>query len=236
MKLKINILTTLGIAVMALILTATSCRDDGPVPTIYLNESFKEFIYFKEGTWWVYQHTEDSTRDSMVVVRSEIKEEPRYTDNWETDIGWYSEEFYYDIYSFKSTKLYGYWGGTACSRDLDEETLRSRDRPCYYGHRRLGGAQSILFFYYPVLGYEVRTGGTTVTIAKHYDSLEISGRYYHDVYRIHETNNQIEGANETNFYVARGYGIIRKEINDKDRDRDPDNWHYWDLVEANIVQ
>jgi hypothetical protein len=220
-----------------LLLLSSACRDkNDKVPTIPLNKNFKEFIYFKENSWWVYEHTVDSTRDSIAVVSSEIKIEPRYTDNWESEIGWYVEWFYYNTYSYLTGRLLEYKGATACSRHLGEEKLKNRERPCFYAYRDMGNTLTLIFFYYPVIGYEAKPMGfSTITIAEYYDSLQVGGRYYQDIYRIHETKNPLEGMREINFYIARGYGIIRKEINDKERDMDPDNWQHWNLVNCHII-
>jgi hypothetical protein len=212
-----------------------SCRDDGPVQTVYLNDNFKEFIYFKEGTEWTYMHTEDSSVETATVVKSEVE---IVTSSREEKLLAYVETFTYNVYSSRLGFTVEYYGRATGTGYLDEEYLKNeRDRPYYLCNRQVGSTFSQIFYYYPHIGHEGSPmGRTKVTIAEHYDSLKVGERHYHDVYRIHETNNQIEGAKETNFYVARGYGIIRKEINNKREPHLPDDWEYWDLIESTIIQ
>jgi hypothetical protein len=219
----------------ALMLAVTACRDDDDAPTVYLNENFKEFIYFKEGTEWTYMNTKDSTLATSLVIESRIEIERR---SREERLLAYVETFTYNVYSSRQGHVIEYYGRARGTGPLDEEHLKNeRDRPYYLCNRRSGNAFSQIFFYYPHMGYEARPmGHSIITLSERYDSLKVGGRYYHDVYRIHETKNPIEGIRETNFYVARGYGIIRKEINNKPEPHLPDDWEYWDLVESTIIQ
>ncbi len=219
------------------LIAGSACQDEDKAPTVYLNENFKEFIYFKEGTEWTYMNLADSTLATSVVTenRVSISEWRRDSDN---RLLANVESFVYSVFSARLNRSIQYRGTSVGAKLHSEEYLKYEiDWPYYIAYRESGSSRSHTFYYYPHIGTEKRPMGlSTITLAEHLDSLNVGGRYYHDVYRIHETKNPIEGVRETNFYVARGYGIIRKEINDKERDLDPDNWQQWDLIESTIIQ
>jgi hypothetical protein len=236
MNTRCNTLFACGIVAMALMLTATSCRDDGPVPTIHLNENFKEFIYFKEGTEWTYMNTEDSTIVSSIVIENSISINEGRPEEDELPL-FMAESFLYKVNSQRIGKIVEYQGVSSGCIDFDERELVEHGSPCFFESRKASNAAFRIFFYYPHIGHKAAPiGHSKITLAEYFDSIYVGGQYYQEIYRIHETKNPLEGKKETNFYVARGYGIIRKELNDKERDMDPDNWQQWDLIESTIIQ
>lgn len=222
------------ILLVFVLINSTSCNKDS-VPYVALAPGFKEFILFEEGTWWVYMHTVDSVTDSMVVV-SKIVEITDWEDRETGKIYWRTQDFLYKVYSHRNGRTFEYSGRGACPPMSDAE-LNEHPRPCFRARRIIGNSNTLIFAYKPKIGYENKPmEQSTITVAEKYDILEIGGEYYEDVIRIHETKNPTEGTKETNFYIARNYGIIRYDINNKFSVNDKDNWQRWDLVRSHIIQ
>ena len=69
------------ILLLALPCLALQCKKDDdkkdPEEVTRLSEEFKDYAYFKEGSWWVYKELNSGYLDSAYIIRSDILVEHR---------------------------------------------------------------------------------------------------------------------------------------------------------------
>ncbi len=207
---------------------SSCCKKDTPPPTYYVPQELKDWMYYKQGSYWVYQDSASNINDSVYVTSSEIKIEDDVDKMGK--IIWKEETFYVYTQSTLSSYIY-------IDRSSITSSPQNCDNTCYiiYRERKTSIGSNVgttfILFLSPKIGLQAAPNGLTyVTLAAIYDSLQVGGKYFHNVVRMDETKNETEGGGPTKFYIAKHYGIIRKEITAGNTEKT------WNLVNYKIVQ
>ena len=187
------------------------------------------YVYFKEGTWWVYESTfEGETRYDTVTVTSSTHEILRYDNG---PIGSWKVTKEYFRYEMNST-----FQGYVIHQSPHVGILDAVDTLHYSRFiilRNVWGDGEIRPFFIFRSDYQHSgTGSTKTTFDGMKDGIEISNKVYDDVAvfdidRDWSWNNIATGP-PAKYYWAKGVGIIKRES-----DYLKEEWH---LVDYHIVQ
>lgn len=190
----------------------SGCREEYQEPPVdYLPQDFKDWMFFKEGTYWVYQDSVTGALDSTVVTRTEseifsIDNEARKS---KRRVIKKVERLSYDTYSFATGKKYKYISSDRCPASPNYQTDQ-----CLYLHKiripqetYTGGAD--LIFYNMPVGFYL----SAVFLKAKYDSLQVGKRYYKDVVLNWNPANSNEGGVESWYYLAKGIGVVQLRQN-----------------------
>lgn len=226
MKYQYHIL----IIFLAISCLSVHCKKDKEPISWPLSQGFKDYIYFKDDTYWVYQDSITKYNDSVWVTESTI-----YTTVDEIDKGWKKKkmEVEYELFDYKTrsnsnSKILEYYSNSWASCVSRNDTDGSFCFSCW--RKRIdivSEYSSDVFFYEPIESTEAGS----VTLTNVFDSLKINNITFKSVCRIYDTQNYTENGYETVFYIAKNIGIIRKEIEYKQG-----KWEIWNLIRYNIVQ
>lgn len=207
------------IVIACLIAISSSCKKEEPAPqpvTSNVNgwdcdpiQGVKDFFFFKEGSWWVYQEEGSGELDTISVTIA--AHDPN---SYNFDIRVYSsfEDYSYHFWpvsSQSSPSAHCPDIGTICDRCL--KVKRSKYKPgefvseatCFFYLPEVG--QHDLNWNYLFLGNEVRTDSIM-------DSLTISGFNFGSSVRIFEQSCVMEGYQPTYHYFSRDVGLVKKEL------------------------
>src|SRR5688572_28756544 len=104
----------LGLSLLG-ILFFFGCKKDQPDPPVdYLPQDFKDWMCFKEGTYWVYEDSAASQLDSTIVNWSKTEIQDYTGDPGDDKIVKRSVRLSYETYSFASGLTYQYFTGDRC--------------------------------------------------------------------------------------------------------------------------
>ena len=221
---------TLFIMLCVVLVCSTTCKDRGPVPTEYLPQEFKDWMYFKEGTWWHYESM-DGVVDKVVVDTSfiDMLEWYDYNGKVRDDEPYFIEEWFeYTTTSQLTNAQYKYYSGAkllcdsirtrSCSHVLMKQLYSSGE----------GGPRTI-FFYEPIVGSSVGAfvGGTELLALR--DTMTVKGITYNEVAEIKQYYYRY---GTITYQIAKHFGIIRKIMEYEDGTPT----EQWDLVDSHIVQ
>jgi hypothetical protein len=215
----------------ALCLGGSCCKKDELLepPVQHLPQELKDWMYFKQNTWWLYQDSASLIMDSVTVDSSRI-DIIDFTDPKSGDIQKRVERFSVFTFSNLNSYLYLYSTGLRCMDRYDPNRVCYdvfRDR--YYQNSHAG--MTIAFLFSPIIGSQVAPNGlTAVTLSAIYDSISIGNKYYYNIVKIEETKNETEDNSQTVFYISKNFGIIRKEITTGN------SVQIWNLIDYNIIQ
>ena len=211
---------------------AVSCKQD-KVPFCEENptecvdiRSVKDFMYFKVGSWWVYEEETTLERDCVYVVEAsedtgtfnfEMK-----TENTLSDYTMYYWPVYYGSGNNDCVE-----NGLIHTKCLDIK--RSKSKPGDFV------AESDCFFYILEKGDFTYTDGgapyytdNELRVEEVMISYSNEGFEYGLTYQISEEHTAIENKQPTVHFYSRNVGLIRKEL--------LGNSEVWNLVEYNIIQ
>ena len=208
-----------------------SCKpDEEPIWTRYeyLPQEAKNYIYFKPGTWWVYEKVPGGQLDTIEVFSSSVDtsyEEYEGNELYFETIRW-SAKSRLDGYTYR---LYDATPPppvitTTPDKVLSHQYSLSRSKP----GSPLGPS---LLYHYPYSGKDA------LKIYRETVEDTIRGKIYADVKKffllkdhtfIYDTTIPISTGGRVNTYWAPNYGIIKREHLDHDIT--------WQLVESNIIQ
>ena len=224
--------TVFALLLLGVSLTHTSCDGDNKDPLelgpYYLYE-WLDYIYFKEGTWWVYESTHDGTTVyDTVTVLSSILDTLRWDNggpgSWKITKQYVS----YDAHSSRSGAIY-YRTSTPGLLDAVDTVPYGR-----FSLERNVWQNGIC---YPMFAYsknflEKGTGSTSTTFDGMKDGIEISGNVYNDV-AVFSVSDDFAWDHDNRgppakYYWVKGIGIVKRES-----DYLREEWH---LVDYHIVQ
>lgn len=188
----------------------------------YIPQELKDYMYFKEGTWWVYEEESTHERDSVVVFYNDDSL-ITFDGSTGTPAGTYE---YFDCKTHSSHDDYGYYYScnTTWTRNERTPVWRDKTKPGDYV------GTTIIMFDKFVVGVKLYpyTQNGIVTFINIYDSLYIQGNFYFNVIQYNDSKNSTENEDSTNFYISRNIGIIRKEL--------ISNNQIWNLVSYHIIK
>lgn len=197
-----------------------SCHNDPdpPIPSVDEAEmvrQLKEFTYFKEGSYWVYEDSATGDLDSMFV---------HYADDGE-GLNSDNEKYYWFncfIYSTRDSFEYHYTfhSSWSTSNPYRSFVFREKTKP----GDNVGQTRFVDFPF--VLGRYFFWSYDSIQTHDVLDSVTLSAETYHDIAIITHTNDDSEQS-PTEYWVAQNVGIIRYEVADSNR--------IWRLVRKHIV-
>jgi hypothetical protein len=219
---------------LTLIVAVSCCKHDtepsscecGEVNSI---EELKEWAFFKEGTYWIYEEESTGARDTFTVVSS---------NDFVTDQG--NVQFDYETYRSSDGYYYWFWfneGWTA--HDCKNGCCDCRRLWCdKYIAGDADGEDVLLTFptfveSYSYLGFGGGDYGM-VKVTNFYSEIQFGDNVFYSV--VEEINDnsvldqQPDNYNyyQVKYFFCRSIGIIRKEISETSQ--------IWNLVEYNIEQ
>jgi len=183
-------------------------------------QAVKDFMYFKLGTYWIYQDSITGDLDSTYVFSTKNGKD---TSSFFTMVGYLTIISHYSVMETKSmhfNKMYKY-SCYASKPTIDNYILTNRTA-------NNNGLENIVFAYPLDLGKQFILNENTITIDHFYESLTVASNTFQDVYCISQTKDQTEDDSETKFYIAKNFGIIKKEISGRNEN--------WKLIRSHIVQ
>jgi hypothetical protein len=201
-----------------------SCNN-GDTPGSYfeapLPNELKDYTYFKDSTYWVYQDSASGDLDSFFVYDSKDIFS-NYIDNTGKPLA-NMEVFQYFTNSSHDGFTYYYLTDLIANRYNDfpkVRILRVREKA---GNNIINH-----FFNYPMeVGKFDTYGNSLLTLTKRADTMTFL-QTYKDVLVYRDTDNATENNDSTTFYVAKNVGIIRKELHTSGK--------VWNLLRYRIVQ
>lgn len=223
--------TSIFIVVLGILLA--TCKDKEPVwrtyGPYYMGE-MRDYVYFKKGTWWVYENTVTKERDSMVLQWVKL-DTFTYTDNYngESDNKIIKEKLEYLVYSYLNGYSYRHYMETPSVWS----GMKDEDFGYFYLKRDKYKSGDYAGWDYCFLE-PINKGKNNwdATIISSDTFLTINGKRYNDVVHL-EIKSPGKLYPLKYFYWAPHYGLIQiiyrsgTDINYRDT---------WQLVNANIVQ
>lgn len=202
--------------------TPCDCRE---VNTI---DELREWAFFKEGTYWIYEEETTLARDTFTVVDSH---------DFITDQG--NVQFDYETYRSSDGYFYWFWfneGWTA--EDCNEGCCDCRRLWCdKYIAGDADGEDVLLTFPTFIGSYSGIYGGNqygVVEVVGFQESYQIGSIIFFEVV-IEMNDNSVLNQSPTDpdwyaskYFFAKSVGLIRKEIQESNE--------VWNLIEFNIVQ
>ena len=209
-----------------------SCKPEPPDPPptdlgfFGLGEA-KDYVYFKKGTWWVYQNTRTGEYDTIEVYTSVIDKLEQVNKKW---------RFTNEVFSVRSKSI---TNGYNYKLIQIEQTVESIDEPKNFILPTLERSNpyegEIEPFYYPFnfKAYKYCLGVK--------DTMIINNKTYNDVAVFYIKSNGTEPLplkhKPEKYYWARNYGIVKKELFDSKFFGDTSTlYHSWKLINSNIIQ
>lgn len=186
-------------------------------------QQMKDYMYFKVGTWWVYEEETTGERDTIEV----------YYNNDDIDNNnhhWFQcyTHSYYDDYNYKYEYHESFTGGCALNSSCRcQKVQRSKTQPGDFV-----GAHRDFFFPTLIGDFQYIASGTTdnpisviseISLNLSLGNLDFTNVVEYDVGWCFS-----EGAQPVVFSLAENTGIIRKQL--------IDDGETWNLIEFNIVQ
>ena len=197
------------------LLLLNACKPEKPKEQKYLGNYplgvVKDYLYFKPGSYWVYECDSTGELDSQVMLRC--------------DTPWIRKSFI--DYQFIEYSKYSFPFKTSFS------TFEYSNDILYCEKCKRGLSTLIAFkspsntaldctFFFPFDSSMAAAGGSSPTYYKgHYDSMQVLGRWYKDVrvFQVQYAGGFIEpkniktwGDGQITYYWAKNVGIIRQQV------------------------
>jgi hypothetical protein len=205
-----------------LALTLAGCKKkevQDPYQNHMLAQETFDYGYFKVGTYWIYQDSITAAEDCVYVFynRTQIDTIPE-NNQYKYDPGLYNW-FELDAHSTYYNQDYNYWSNSSWSTEINNymniinRVTKIQFETILWTNKFEPGKQA-----HPSTSYGV------VTFIN--EMLSYAG--YQRVVLFNDSKNQTENDSETNFFISRNIGIVRKEILDSNK--------VWNLVRYNCIQ
>jgi hypothetical protein len=229
--MKLLKLTLIIFSLMA-ITALHSCKPEPPDPPptdlgfFGLGEA-KDYVYFKKGTWWVYQNTKTGLLDSIVVTYNLLDTLEQANNKW---------SFTNEVFSVRSKSLIN---GYEYKLIQKEQAVEVIDEPKNFILPTLERSNpyegELEPFYYPFdfKNYKYCLGVN--------DSMIVNNKVYKEVAVFYIKRDNIEPhpleGNAAKYYWARNYGLIRKDLFDSKFQGDTAMlFHSWQIINSHIIQ
>ncbi len=246
MKIAVHLL--LCILVLGIV-GASSCKRDKPKDPIYITYTLgevKDYMYFKPGTWWVYEHDLTGEIDSQYVTGSAISRSiTKGTEKWSEHItldqetmnmrirssfkdGWGSTN-YFDIQTNgQNVNAYPYPDLAYQFERVKRSNIamNSSTTAFYYPYNLCPKKNCLYFFDTLIINYQLK--GFT------YDTVRVFDVTYGDA--VMQTPFVPTQSTSAKCYYAKNAGIIRV-FQKTYRVLDGASYiHNWNLIKKNIIQ
>ncbi len=202
-------------------LAIVSCKKEkeDPYQNHMLAQETFDYGYFKVGTYWIYKDSITGAEDCVYVFYNytQIDTIPE-NNSYEYDPGLYN---WFDVkcHSTFYNKDYQYWCNSSYSNEYNgylfniNRAIFNGSSTVYWNNSKEIGKQ-----FYPLGG-----NSSIVTLVGIYNSFAGC----ENVYLFNETKNATEELNETDFFIAKNIGTVKKVIYNK---------HSWHLIRNKIFQ
>ena len=227
----------ISIATLAIINSCKKeCRKPEDVPVTKIEQEMYDWIVFKPGSYWIYIDSISGVYDSVYVTNvlldtSLFINEKKCVEQRNEQIHVFMKSYYQGW----EIRLVGqYNAGVPNSINQIPGMASIFDQ----NHSGGDGGHSH-YMYFPVLQGTVGQWAFGWTFIRHdtiYSEIEVLGKTYQNVLRVHDNYNMALGYN-TKFYHVKNIGVIRKEYYEIDRDNpNPRLLHVWELADYKVTQ
>jgi len=227
-------------SIVILLLFAT-CKPKPSPPDQYSGPYYltevRDYIYFKSGTWWVYENSLTLTRDCVYVNRTDTQhvrvkhQKSKDGDPYYHYVDYTAfQSFMYSTYNKCELRIHDLGVGTT-----GYSIFLKKEYSCKLPHQNT----SLLY----VFGFPFSSKSVTAQ----YDSLIVKNKTYYNVV-VFENNDESDrslipmndrnynGASKLKYYWAKNYGIIKTEFNTYNLNTKQNHYTSWDLIKSNIIQ
>jgi len=192
---------------------------DGMKPPLLIPDEVKSYSLFQPGTYWVYIDSVSERVDSVYVYET--------SHSYDT-VEYFNKLRVYEIYVVKMRSAmdgYDYIFEVNTTYSYNKENMFDVFHEKYKPGDYVG--RGLLYLYPPVIGQDMPYFGTHLMVKNIINSYIQNGVTYADVIQIYHDIGIEVSKNVTNF-IARDYGIIRKEYADSNQ--------VWKLTRSHIIQ
>lgn len=221
MKKQFAFIIICGMAVL------DSCHQD-PIPspqpsntTYWIPREVKDYCYFKEGSYWIYQDSATGQLDSVYVYYAANGLDTLHNQDYNGLYDWFDCK----MMSSFDNYTYEHWYHATYMSTHPNRAM------CYRDKYRPGddAGETIIIDYPFVIGqncYPVGSG--TVTTVGFLDSMIVDQIFYHNVDILSQSDDATMNTGHSVYYLSKNIGIIRKEK--------PDSNIVWNLLRYQINQ
>jgi hypothetical protein len=206
----------------------------------YLTE-VRDYIYFKSGTWWVYENSLTLTRDCVYVTRTDTAfarvkhQKSKDGDPYYHYVDYTAfQSFMYSTYNKCELRLNSWGVGT--------EGFTYGIQKSYTCQLPHSNTSLLHIFMYPF-----NRSGAGLSASEIIDSLTVKNKTYYNVVVFENTresdhslipmnDRNYNGASKLKYYWAKNYGIIKTEFNTYNLNTKQNHYTSWDLIKSNIIQ
>ena len=213
LRMKISPRTLLVLGLLSGLLWLDGCKPEKPKEQKYLGNyplgEVKDYLYFKPGSYWVYECDSTNELDSQVMLscdtpwirKSYIQYQMLFFSRRSINHGInYSTDNYFDVpYSKNFTYFDAY------NINISGNGVSAYD----------------CIFYYPFVSTKYGFGSSPTYYKGHYDSMQVLGRWYKDVrvFQVQYAGGFVEpkniktwGDGQITYYWAKNVGLIRQHV------------------------
>ena len=192
------------------ILFFSGCKKDQPEPPVdYLPQDFKDWMCFKEGTYWVYQDSITGKLDSTIVTWSKTEIQEFYLEKGDEKPIKKWEALIYETHAFSSCFTYRYVTVDYCmapNPDYQNIACLSTNRFLINNNGQESGIDEFLYYREPI-GY-----GSYTFLTARYDSLKVGNQYFKNVAVNWQPNFDTPHKIQFWYYIAKGIGIVQIRV------------------------
>ena len=194
-----------------------TCTKDPHKEEFRMSQDFKDYTLFKNGSWWIYSRENSSDRDTVTVIKSDVK----IVDARNIDYKW--EQY---LLHFKSTY---YSNDTIISFGDASPPLEFNADYARYHYSTSFTSFLLTFFSNKPLKYRLAVHSNMETEYREFhDAILLNGITYNNVKVFEIVSGQpMDQRLPKVVYYAKNIGIVRKELW---------NGQVWNLVKSSVVQ
>jgi hypothetical protein len=193
-----------------IILALTNCKEEEAIAYYPISNESKEWIYYQEGSYWIYRNEQQNLIDSLFIENSSIEKKYYY--------GGFGVEYYLDDLKINYREP-NYYHVEKEYMITNSFLTRQFSNDTYYPYFDINNND---------IGIEYELGNCTKENLEHYEIFEVQGNNFFDVYLIQLKDSL--NALTINYYLAKKNGIIKIIV------QDSLTTMTWDLIEYNIIQ
>jgi hypothetical protein len=211
-------------SLLACALLACSCHDE-PVG-IPLPPEMKEWVYFKPGSYWIYQNDSTGEIDSVFVVSASFKTDSDYADG---ELKRLIDNVNVEMRNSGNDRIY-IEASIYCNvfEDYEIGGLKKEFRFIYTGNNNKVIKDDTIA---PI-------SATLNTIVKSYNNYFLKEIEFTDVLHYKVNVRNVEGTNGSyiNFHTYNEYYLAKNKWIIKKIEGDRNGFHYWSVIRYKIVQ
>jgi hypothetical protein len=206
-----------------------ACVEDPPPPEdlgFFPLEEIRDYLYFQQGTYWVYKGMTDERLDTVVLIASQIDTFARGNELRKFT---YEELFFATISRLLKEKYTYYFpvgGLRGNGTNWNYFYLVDRKRAIYNENPEgyfFDGADNV--FSKPVERYN--NGGDS---SFRLGTLQFHGRTFQDVLMFQLSSDGSQDSKLTRYYWAKNYGLIKRERINRDTRQVDEGWELYDGI------